>query len=116
MLPQRLGVRVKLDLLAVDEIRAATPKAMELSPQLKLPTSSNCLRGRDEVVVEKKLFTDKDRIGDKSDLCDWQRYPHLRGEGDLHPVINGPFFLLGGHEQIADRPVLARCNSWGSVT
>ena len=91
MLPQRLGVRVKLDLLAVDEIRAATPKAMELSPQLKLPTSSNCLRGRDEVVVEKKLFTDKDRIGDKSDLCDWQDIPTFAARATSTPSSMGPF-------------------------
>ena len=111
--PAAAEVRVKLDLLAVDEIRAATPQ--ELSPQLEPPTSSNCLRGRDEIVVEKKLYIDKDRIGEKSDLCDWQRYPHLRGKRDLHPVINGPSFLLGGHQQIADRRILARYDSQGSV-
>ena len=62
---------MKLNLLAVGEIRAAAPQVMELSPQLKLP-SSNCLRGRDEVVVEKKLYISEDRIGAKSDHSDWQ--------------------------------------------
>ena len=35
--PAAAGVRVKLDLLAVGEIRAATPQVVGLSPQLKPP-------------------------------------------------------------------------------
>ena len=89
---------------------------MELSPKLTPPTSSNCLRVRDEVVVEKKLYIGNDRTGEKSDLGDWQRDLHLRGERDFYPVIDGPLFLLGAHEQIADRRVLACHDSQGSVT
>ena len=87
------------------------------SPQLKSPTSSHRLRGPGEVVVEHILQTGKDRSGEKSDLGQQRdRPPPLAASATSTTSSMGPFFLLGDHEQIADRRVRACYDSQGSVT
>ena len=87
MLPQRLEYVQKLRHFTM---RFDLP---HLNSWRFLHTSSPRLRGRDEVVAEQELDIGTDRIGEKSDLGDRQRDPHLRDERDLHHVIKWPFFV-----------------------